>query len=137
MNKPGLSKVSDVCVHDAGASVSLRLENESGERFDMALSAEELTHFIESLIDLGISAARTRTEGRPVSLQSSPPSEFSSNEMTGMAVGETADRQALLLVLRLFDFDLSFTSDRSMVFSLAESFSQMAAELRAEESGTP
>ena len=46
MNKPGLSKVSDVCVHDAGASVSLRLENESGERFDMALSAEELTHFI-------------------------------------------------------------------------------------------
>ena len=72
-----------------------------------------------------------------MSLQSSPPSEFSSNEMTGMAVGETADSQALLLVLRLFDFDLSFTSDRSIVTSLAESFSQMAAELRAEESGTP
>ena len=135
MTKPRLSDVSDVFVHDGGTSVSLRLENEAGNRFDVSLSTDELTGFIENLIDLGITAAKTRTEGKPVSLEASRPQEFSSNEITGVAIGESSDKASLVMVLRLFDFDLTFTTDRSIVFSLADSFTQMAAELRADKPG--
>ena len=134
MHKPALNNVSDVYVHDSGAAVSLFLANDAGQRFDMSLPVEELTRFIENLIDLGITAAKTRTDSKPVALETSPPSEFSCNEITGVAIGESSDRQSLTMLLRLFVLDLTFTTGRSIVCSLADSFSKMAAELRAEES---
>lgn len=132
MSKTALTHVSDVFVHDGGASVSLRLENASGDRFDMSLSKDALTEFIENLIDLGTTAAKTRTEGKPVSLQSSPPEAFSANEITGVAVGESSDARSLVMALRLYDYDLTFSTDRSIVSSLAESFAELAQQIRAD-----
>ena len=132
MSKPALTDASDVLLHDGGASVSLRLENALGDRFDMPLSKEALTEFIENLIDLGTTAAKTRTEGKPVSLQASPPETFSSNEITGVAVGESSDTHSRVMAMRLYDYDLTLSAHRSIVFSLAESFAKMADQIRSE-----
>ena len=42
MSKPALTDASDVFLHDGGASVSLRLENALGDRFDMSLPKENI-----------------------------------------------------------------------------------------------
>ncbi len=77
-----------------------------------------------------VSAVLVHDAGRSASLESSPPSGFSSNEITGLAIGESSDRQSRVVVLSLFDFDLTFQTDRAIVFILADSFSKMLAELR-------
>lgn len=129
-----LKQVSDVEWSPNGQVITLNIEAENGDRLGIELDKSNIEKLIVDLLGIATMAAEKRTKGVPIPLSQQGQSEFRLLRATHIGVG-VADSQgkSTFLVVRLFDFDLSFQLNPDQVESLGESFVQMSQALSAPE----
>ena len=133
MPNRAIKQISAVQITDCGRSIAFKIETQNGESLDVSFEPRTFTKLIEDFIKIGIEAARTRTKGKPLSIKAALPTTFSANELTALAVTESTDRKNMVLILRLFDFDLSFQVEKARLIELAASFVEMTKAFQADE----
>jgi hypothetical protein len=128
-----LKRISEVSATDNGRGIAFRVETANGKTLDVSMPTDQLHKLIEDFVNMAQQAAMARTKGIPVPLSVGPPTIFSSNDATAIGIGEAVDGKTMFLIVRLHDFDLTFRIGRSTLPGLADSFSQAAAAVDAEE----
>jgi len=129
MDPQKLTKISDTAIGDTGAGIELSLIREDGSTFHFRAYKHELHHLIVTLTKMAREAARIRTGGRNIPI--SGPSEYDDLPVTQVGVGISLDQKSLFLLLRFFDFDLSYRVDHKELKSIANSFVEMVKALEA------
>lgn len=128
MNAHELKGVSDVFMGPDGKTINLTLTTNNGATLPLTFQHAAFTELISNLIRVGATASRQRTGGKLVpSSRMSQPIMFNPNFATTFVLAEAAN-QKMLLVVRLFDMDLSFEVERSALKQLAQAVQALDAD---------
>jgi hypothetical protein len=120
------------CTED-GRGIGVRFVAQDGSSIDLGLDKDMLSKLITDLTEIAVTAAKVRTKGVPLDprIGAETLSLNQAINATHIAVAMASDR-SLHLILRLFDFDLSYQVDAKDLRSTAESLLQAVKALEAE-----
>jgi len=124
-----LKQIGNVAIDQAGQRIHLTVEA-GRAAITLELAPSILQKLITDLTQIACSAAEQRTTGRAVPMETQTPAYFSDIPVSEIGIG-MGDRRDLFLVLRLFDFDLSYKLETAHLKSIATSFQEMVKALDA------
>jgi len=117
-----------------GTGVEFTLTTADGKSLEVWMPAPALHQFIHDLIRNAVTAAVIRTNGIPVAPTIGPMSKvYEGARLTDFSIAQSADRKKTFLLLRLFDFDLSFEAVKPTLSELAANLTAATRAMQADE----
>jgi len=123
--------ISNRGVSENGGAGQLTLTREDGTSLHLRLYKEDFITVIDELTQLAIETAAIRTGNQTTPIPDNP--AFRTIEVNELAIARSDDGNHLFLVLRFFDFDLSYKVGLEDLKAIADGFAQTAAILEAEQ----
>src|SRR4051812_29263998 len=117
--------ISNASVSENGVGGGLTLTREDGSSLNLRLYKDDFVTVIDALTELAIEAAARRTGSHTTPIPDNP--TFRNIEASQIAVARSNDDAHLFLVLRFFDFDLSYKVGLDDLKAIADGFVQTAA----------
>jgi len=123
--------VSNVGVSENGVGGELTLTRQDGQNLHLRLYKDDFVKIIDTLTELAIAASAIRTGSHTKLTEDDL--KFSNVEVQHLAIARSDDDQHLFLVLRFFDFDLSYKVGVDDLRAITDGFAQTVANLEREQ----
>lgn len=117
-------------VSENGAGAELTFTREDGQSLHLRFYKDDFPRVIEELTELAIEAAARRTGSHTIPISNDL--SFRNIEVNQLAVARSGDADHLFLVLRFFDFDLSYKVDLEDLRTIADGFAQTVEKIDSE-----